>query len=158
MDIDGFWAIIQRSDSPQHLHRQLQELSPSDLADFEVHHATQYARSYDWGLWGAAYIIYGGCSGDGFDYFRAWLVSRGREVYERALSDPESLADIDLIGSEDGEAWMSPTMYVVERRTGTYAYVAEDRRPPRPAKPTGEDWDEDELESRFPRLWATFGD
>jgi hypothetical protein len=158
VDIDGFWTIIGRSASPQDLLRQLDELPPSDLADFEIHHATQYARSYDWGLWGAAYIIFGGCSDDGFDYFRAWLVSRGREIYERALSDPESLADVDLTGSEDGEAWMSPTMYVVHRRTGAYGYVAQDRHPPRPEEPTGEDWDEQDLDSRFPRLWAAFGD
>jgi hypothetical protein len=28
----------------------------------------------------------------GFDYFRYWLISMGRRVYEDALVDPESLA------------------------------------------------------------------
>lgn len=31
-------------------------------------------------LWAAAYIANGGCSDDGFDYFRGWLIAQGREV------------------------------------------------------------------------------
>ncbi|WP_455569765.1 DUF4240 domain-containing protein [Streptomyces werraensis] len=29
-------------------------------------------------LWAAAYLINGGCSDDGFDYFRGWLISAWR--------------------------------------------------------------------------------
>ena len=39
------------------------------------------ARSYDWNLWGAAYLMKGGCSDDAFDYFRGWLVAQGRRVW-----------------------------------------------------------------------------
>ncbi|MFF2845729.1 DUF4240 domain-containing protein [Streptomyces sp. NPDC058001] len=51
------------------------------------------AESYRIRLWGAAYTINGGCSDDGFDYFRGWLVAQGREVFERAVADPDTLAD-----------------------------------------------------------------
>jgi hypothetical protein len=52
------------------------------------------ARSYVAQLWAAAFVINGGCSDDGFEYFRGWLITRGREVFERALADPDSLADL----------------------------------------------------------------
>lgn len=41
------------------------------------------ADSYRNPLWAAAYVINGGCSDDGFDYFRGWLIVQGHEVYER---------------------------------------------------------------------------
>jgi hypothetical protein len=51
------------------------------------------AESYRWDLWGAAYLINGGCSDDGFDYFRGWLLSQGRAIWQATLADPDSLAD-----------------------------------------------------------------
>ncbi len=45
-------------------------------------------------LWGAAYLVNGGCSDDGFHDFRAWLVGRGRHVYESALKNPDTLVDV----------------------------------------------------------------
>ncbi|APU41270.1 DUF4240 domain-containing protein [Streptomyces sp. TN58] len=51
------------------------------------------AESYRSPLWAAAYLINGGCSDDGFDYFRGWLLTQGRAVFEAALADPDSLAD-----------------------------------------------------------------
>jgi hypothetical protein len=117
MDKERFWETIAQADSPQDLHRRLAQLPEPDLADFEFHHERTFADSYDWGLWGAAYVINGGCSDDCFDYFRAYLISRGREVFE-----------------------------------AEYAHVAPERHPRRPEEPTGQEWDEDDLDERFPRL------
>jgi hypothetical protein len=97
-------------------------------------------------------VINGGCSDDCFDYFRAYLISHGREVFEAAIADPDSLASVELDDEESWEDWMSPSMYVVEARTGDYAYVAPERHPRRPEEPTGQAWDEDDLDERFPRL------
>jgi hypothetical protein len=55
------------------------------------------AESYRTDLWGAAYLINGGCSGDGFEYFRGWLLVQGRAVYERVVADPDALADLPAI-------------------------------------------------------------
>ncbi|MBT2869939.1 MULTISPECIES: DUF4240 domain-containing protein [unclassified Streptomyces] len=52
------------------------------------------ADSYVNPLWAAAYLINGGCSDDGFDYFRGWLIAQGREVFERAVAGPDTLADL----------------------------------------------------------------
>jgi hypothetical protein len=56
------------------------------------------AGSYRTLLWAAAYLINGGCSDDGFDYFRGWLIAQGREVFERSVADPDSLTDLPAIG------------------------------------------------------------
>ncbi|PRX03348.1 UNVERIFIED_ORG: uncharacterized protein DUF4240 [Actinomadura viridilutea] len=55
------------------------------------------ADSYRTDPWAAAYHINGGCSDDGFDYFRGRLILQGRAVFERAVADPDSLADLPAV-------------------------------------------------------------
>ncbi|MFD9601596.1 DUF4240 domain-containing protein [Streptomyces sp. NBC_01224] len=55
------------------------------------------AASYRAPLWAAAYTINGGCSDDGFDYFRGWLIAQGREVFEQVVADPDTLAELPVI-------------------------------------------------------------
>ncbi|MFE0100695.1 DUF4240 domain-containing protein [Streptomyces sp. NPDC059009] len=63
------------------------------------------AESYRAPLWGAAYMINGGCSDDGFDHFRGWLIMQGREVFERAVGDPEALADLRVVRDAEAEGF-----------------------------------------------------
>jgi hypothetical protein len=51
------------------------------------------ADSYRGDLWAATYMINGGASDDGFDYFRGWLIAQGRQVFERVVADPDSQAE-----------------------------------------------------------------
>jgi hypothetical protein len=37
-------------------------------------------------------VVNGHCSDDSFENFRCWLVSMGRDVYENALANPDSLS------------------------------------------------------------------
>lgn len=55
------------------------------------------AESYRNPLWAAAYLINGGCSDDGFDYFRGWLLTQGREAFEAAVADPDTLAGLPVV-------------------------------------------------------------
>ena len=55
------------------------------------------AASYREDLWGAAYLINGGASDDGFEYFRGWLMTQGRAVFARAVADPDSLAELPAV-------------------------------------------------------------
>jgi len=59
-------------------------------------------KAYIAELWDVAFILASGwgCSDDGFEYFRAWLIGQGKDVYEKALSDPESLVDVVEFGQE----------------------------------------------------------
>ena len=40
-----------------------------------------------------------GCSDDGFDYFRGWLIARGRQAFDQAVADPDALANLAVIRS-----------------------------------------------------------
>lgn len=121
------------------------------------------ADSYTTPLWAAAYLINGGCSDDGFDYFRGWLIAQGREVFERAVADPDALADLPVVracaadgGFLEGEeilgvAWnahLAATGERIPQGACTIRYPA-----PAPA------WDFDdagEMGRRLPRLAGLF--
>jgi len=55
------------------------------------------AVSYQNPLWAAAYLINGGCSDDGFDYFRGWLLTQGEETYTAVVASPDSLASLPAV-------------------------------------------------------------
>lgn len=157
MDLDQFWVIVDGASTPAALHDTLDALGQDDLIAFEQLHDAWMRNAYRWDLWGAAYVINGGCGDDSFDYFRAYLISRGRAIYEAALIDPDSLADVDLEDEDAWEDWMSPTMAVVHRRTGEYGFAAPADPDLNPlGEPAGEPWDEDELPELFPRLSARY--
>lgn len=123
------------------------------------------ADSYRNPLWGAAYLMNGGCSDDGFDYFRGWLLTQGEETYTAALASPDSLASLPAVveAAESGmefecEAALSIAWTAHLRATGmklpedafTIRYPALDP-----------DWDFDfddnaELAARLPRLAALY--
>ena len=103
MDNGSFWKLIDTSrqaaegDPEQQLKELeslLDELSVDELVDFQAIFVSYFRASYTWPLWGAAYVIGGGCSDDGFDYFRGWLISRGEKVFSAALADPDTLASV----------------------------------------------------------------
>src|SRR5579862_5998500 len=102
MNEDEFWAIIQRSldagtadrrEQNEILASELRTLSAEQLESFGQIHEQQRQRAYTWDLWGAVYIIGGGCSDDEFWWFLGWLITRGREWFERVSNNPEDLAD-----------------------------------------------------------------
>ncbi|MEU5517804.1 DUF4240 domain-containing protein [Streptomyces griseoaurantiacus] len=45
----------------------------------------------------AAHLVSGGCSDDGFDYFRGWPIAQGREVFETMVAGPDALAGPPLV-------------------------------------------------------------
>ncbi len=165
MHDDDFWEIIDAANSAAAsvddraaaLKSVLASKSPEELIAFEAAYAGQVNKAYRWDLWGAAYVINGGCSDDGFDYFRDWLISEGRQRFDAALENPESLADMDI---DEGEAEFEEFRYVVlevfEERTGHQMDRREPQHPDR-LDPAGEPWDEDDVAALYPRLAAKMG-
>jgi len=106
-----------------------------------------------WDVWGAAYLINGGCSDDGFAYFRGWLIAQGEEVFTRALADPETLVEtIDPGEVAECEGLLIAAPMAYELKTG-------EPMPPREQHPQeicGEQWTEEELPTLFPRLAQKF--
>ncbi|MDB4928189.1 MAG: hypothetical protein JWM10_673 [Myxococcaceae bacterium] len=93
-----WWALLDKSRRKDlaayetRLLDALKKLTVPEVVDFDrfVHERIRDAYRAD--LWEVAYVMNGGCSDDGFDYFVAWLVSRGRDRYEAALASPEAAA------------------------------------------------------------------
>ncbi|MFD9103805.1 DUF4240 domain-containing protein [Streptomyces virginiae] len=123
------------------------------------------AESYRSPLWAAAYMINGGCSDDGFDYFRGWLLTQGRTVFEAALADPDSLADHPAVreaAAEGLELWDEDALSIAwtayESATGRELPADSFTISYPPLDPS---WDFDfddaaELAARLPRLSALF--
>lgn len=168
MDRAGFWKIIDESrgaaggDAEEQLEvlgRLLEKLPPDEIVSFDRHLSELHARADHWDLWGAAYIIGGGCSDDGFMDFRGWLISRGEKVYEAAMANPESLADV--VQEHDGECQVEGYQYVAsqvwEEKTGKAPAEFPSHDLPRGGETAGTPWEEEDLDARFPILSRKFG-
>ncbi len=164
MDWKPFWKIIEdayRPDTIEHfeaLKDRLGELKWFEVVEFQVRLDEAIRSANLLALWGAAHLINGGCSDDGFNDFRVWLVGRGRHAYESALKNPDSLADILDGDPVDGFGLEAAALRVYEEKTGMSDFFErldrqEEDLPPPP--PEGEDFDfedEAELQKRYPKL------
>jgi hypothetical protein len=92
---DHSWARVSAQERTERaLTGALGKLPPQEIAAFDLWMRGLLDRAYRADLWAAAYLVCGGCSDDGFEYFRLWLISRGRGGYESVLANPENLADV----------------------------------------------------------------
>jgi hypothetical protein len=162
MTRDDFWSIIGSplpsddiSTHVENIQATLSQQPPEDIVDFERHMASLLVSSYTWTLWGAAYLINGGCSDDGFDYFRGWLIAHGQALFSTALANPDDLADIPTV-EEDSECEM--ILYIAR---SAYEAVTSEEIPSvmihLPDLGDGWDFDDDtEMAQRYPKLFARF--
>jgi hypothetical protein len=174
MPADQFWQIIEQAVRSDHdpdahieaLQTALFDLSPEQIISFAMTFRRYLNQAYTWDLWGAAYVIHGGCSDDSFEYFRRWLVSKGRGAYEAALAAPDSLAQMELSPGPEG-AWQFEEIYYVSQRVfeskggaGDVRDHAEPEAGLGGPEPAGEPFEEDDghLARRYPNLWRRFGD
>lgn len=162
MDEGGFWRLIGRAQGdPEALEGLLGALPPADITAFQAHFDHRLAESYRWDLWAAADIIMAGCGDDSFDYFRAWLIGQGEETFRAVLEDPDALAEFADQDPElfDNEALLYAAANAYLQKTGQNLEDAY-RTPPAVLKaleePAGTQIDEDDAESRFPKIFAAF--
>ncbi|MBB2486191.1 DUF4240 domain-containing protein [Mitsuaria sp. WAJ17] len=162
MSEDQFWALIDAArreagdnldERVSALGRQLHALSLEGIQAFQNQYDRCIHQAYRWDLWGAAYLMNGGCSDDGFLYFCHWLISEGRARFQATLADPDSLAEIPRRDYFDLELFAYEAPKAFEAKGGGELerdYNIE------LATPEGEEWDEDELPKLFPRLAAKY--
>lgn len=121
--------------------------------------------SYTNPLWAAAYIANGGCSDDGFDYFRGWLIAQGREAFERVVADPDALAELPIVQSSAADGVDLEGEDILGIAWNAHISATGDQLPP--GSPTirhrelDPSWnfdfnDHDEMTRRLPRLAALY--
>jgi len=108
MTRDTFWSIIKKSEAITNADKineinkeELDKLTPQELLSYYTHFDTLVDEAYRWDLWGAIYIIQGGCGDDSFIDFRYSLISLGETIYTNAVQNPDSLADLDFDMDDD---------------------------------------------------------
>lgn len=163
-DHERFWSTIEdcrrkTSDLDElaaDLVETLKTRTVEEILEFRAVFDECLNRAYRWDLWGAAYVINGGCSDDGFDYFIGWLIAQGKDYYEAALADPERAGDAVEPGDEaDFEGMWYVAGQAYEAVTGLDDFY--DRLPSsRRCEIQGDEWDEDDLPSLFPSLSKRF--
>lgn len=106
MDKNTFWQIIDSVNSEvsgsdlegvlRVTQEKLEDYNPQEIAAW-ANFLGQYRNFADTsGVFAASCILNDYMSDDGFMDFRAWLISRGKEVYLAALKNPDTLAGIDI--------------------------------------------------------------
>jgi hypothetical protein len=170
-----FWEHIRASrrvDPEAHqerLTKRLAKLPVPDILDFDHWWDVALAEAYHWNLWGAAYLINGGCSDDGFEYFREWLILQGRELFEAAVKHPDSLSDVvdadedcyECEGRPAWYAWFAATKTEQDEAGYDMLLAALNKRHPKKlkARGMGRRWNFDDdaaVRKRFPRLAAMY--
>ncbi|MDF2902604.1 MAG: domain family protein [Bacillus sp. (in: firmicutes)] len=172
-----FWRLIEKSrefDQAEWLSEELAQKGLVEVLDFEFNFQELMSASYQSRLWGAAFVLMGGCSDDAFDYFRGWLIGQGEEIYNKVMKDPEFLAEyineenLDDEGFPQNEELLTVVLdaYTLIKK-GDIEWDDEihnellealDKKGLQPVPDIEFNWEEDDLENLFPVLWGRFGE
>ena len=177
MEKKEFWRLIEKSrevNQAEWLTEELVQKGLDEVLDFEFLFQGLMNDSYQSRLWGAAFVLMGGCSDDAFDYFRGWLIGQGEEIYNKVMKDPEFLADyinednLDDEGFPQNEELLSVGVDAYTLiKTGDIEWdddihnellEALDKKGLQSVTDIEFDWEEDDLENLFPVLWERFGE
>lgn len=164
MNDDQFWKIIAVSKTNSsgdyekqqtELEKELLKLTAIEILEFDNKFRTLRGEVYNWNFWAAAYIINGGCSDDCFSDFRGWLIGQGKTIFESAVENIETLAELNETNDGDWEGLSYIPTEAYEKKTGNDMPHGIQEN----FEITGEEWNEegDDLKNNFPKLWAKFG-
>ncbi len=175
LDEDLYWAIIDSSlrqtstqdDQEEFLIEEIGKLTATEMIGFRLRTDKLLYDTYNSEMWCAGYIMNGGCSDDGFEYFRNWVISRGKDAYYKAKQNPDSLISEVNESAEvyDFESFWYVALEAFKQKTGAdlYDYIDNDNFKTKEGfYPQFEfTWREDDPESMkkicprlFARLWT----
>ncbi len=173
LDETIFWNIVDSSvkntknqDAQERfLVKEIEKLTPKQMIGFRLRTDKLLYDTYNSEMWCAGYIMNGGCSDDGFEYFRNWIISRGKDTYYKAKENPDSLISEFLEGEEyyDFESFWYVALTAFENKTGKelYDYISDDFKTNEGNYPNFEfTWKEEEPETMkaicpklFEKMW-----
>jgi hypothetical protein len=176
-----FWQLIDEARKENGGWDGMHEILQTKLAALSIEEIISWGEifdeyhqlSYKNKLWAAAYVINGGCSDDGFDYFRGWLIAQGLKIYLLALRDPDALAKVESCEMDaEYESMLSVCSRAFFRKVGSEDWEALDAEKKKYAltpemfksieneiefSPDIDDsWEEDDLEDLLPKLCEVF--
>lgn len=164
MDTDKFWEIIEISKNNSsgnyekqqtELEKELLKLNGTEILEFDNKFRTLKGEVYNWNFFAAAYIINGACSDDCFSDFRGWLIGQGKVVFENAVENVESLAELKETNDGDWEGLSYIPTDAFEKKIGNDMPNGIQEN----FEITGVEWSEEgnDLKNKYPKLWEKFG-
>ncbi|MEV4413197.1 DUF4240 domain-containing protein [Catellatospora sp. NPDC049609] len=115
-DVDDFWDVIERvragadhAEFTDALTLELARLPVPRIVRFHLTAIRLANRALTWEMWAAADIVYARheyCGEYSFVGFRLWLFRLGRDTFEDALADPDSLGEVpELVALAARPSW-----------------------------------------------------
>lgn len=168
---EQFWSWIKETspepyDGESHVARVTELLSSKTLDEilgFDFWMDWFSSLCFNGNLWGAAYLLNGGCSDDGFMDWRWGLIFRGEQICKLGVRDPDGLAEHwdalqDVRLEEAGYA----AGWAYQKKTGQdsqhWYSLLHTFKDPHPETPDltflwEDDSDDDTWRRLYPRLW-----
>lgn len=167
-----FWEILEQSKEErkdyinqiQILIEKLSKLDEKQIIGFEFTLRSIIAESAHYNIMAATKIINDFASDDNFLYLRCRLIAEGKDVYYNAIENPETLANPQIQEIEfGGEEMLSVADQAFIKKFGentekelprdiAFDYLNYDEG----EEIKGEDWKEDELPLKYPKLWERY--
>ncbi|MGW3342847.1 DUF4240 domain-containing protein [Nonomuraea rubra] len=105
MDIDGFWAVVERSAAEtgtrqarlEWLENHLSGLPAEEIVDYYVWFTLCRNRACTWDLYAVCMAITGGGSSNTFEFFADWLISLGRDDFEKVVGCPDRVLELPAV-------------------------------------------------------------
>ncbi|MCK9451229.1 MAG: DUF4240 domain-containing protein [Bacteroidales bacterium] len=167
-----FWEIIEQSkeESRDFTHQiellinKLSLLEESKIIEFEYRFREALSKSARYNIMAAAKIVNDYVSDDSFLYFRCRLIAEGKELFHKAIENPEVIAKSNIQELEFGGEEM---LYIADHafikklggdtgeelpRDKAFDYLNYDEG----EEIEGEDWKEEELPFKYPELWKRY--
>lgn len=132
LDAELYWSIIDKSlkntnnqdDQEQYLIQEISKLTPKEMIGFRLYTDKLLYETYNSEMWCAGYIMNEGCSDDSFEYFRNWVISRGKDTYLKAKENPDYLINEVVDGAEfyEFESFWYVALEAFQKKTGKDLY------------------------------------
>jgi hypothetical protein len=161
-----FWKIISSAAKKKKslkqwevaLEKKLTKLKLAELVAFQLRVDELLLRSYHEDLLCACAILEGTTDSTSFDGFRCWLIMHGKNVFEKALNNPDAITELL---TDDVEDHYFPSLKKIAldlflKQSGKTAQDAASYKTPPVYPELYLNWklhDPDSMRSVCPRLW-----
>lgn len=121
LEEDLFWQIIENSlqdsnnlqDQEIHLSHELENLVAEDIIGFQLRLEYYLFALHTPEVWCAACIMNDDTNTDHFFYFKNWIISQGKDLFEKAIVNPDDLADYFEEGFNEDDLYEFDSFHLI---------------------------------------------